>query len=484
MVNELQLDKIIEKLLKEHNTPSLQIAIIQNGEITVNKAYGFRDYDHKIKADTNTIYAIGSSTKAFTATAIAKLVEEGKLEWDKPVKHYIPEFEMYNKHSTEELTVKDILCHRCGLPRHDYVWNSNNYTGEELMRKLRYLKPIAPLRYALYYNNHMYALAGYLIEKVTGKKWCDYINEVIVKPLEMKSTGFNTEKFKQINNKALPYNNENNEIKFYEYNNTLSSKDSTVGAAGSMFSNAESLIKWVNLNLNKGNFKGKQIIDKKEINECQTPQMINKTMYNLGFEEIDFQSYGLGWFIESFKGNKVIYHGGNINGFSAMVGFIPGINSGFAYLTNLNASMIQNILSYYIYDLLLGNVPKDYNDMVLEKYKHFEGLAKKHSEEFKNSFDKDLKPSFDLKEYAGKFYNPAYGIFEIAYENGELFYQSKKGKFLLEHLSLNSFLTEIVFGVMKKPVTIEYKTDIYGKITSINTGIESSLKEGVEFKKI
>lgn len=483
MINEKKLDKIIEGLLEEHNTASVQLAIIKDGEIITNKGYGYKDYENKIKTDEDTVYAIGSATKSFTAAAVAKLVEEGLLEWDKPVKSYIPEFEMYDEYVTEELTVRDILCHRCGLPRHDLVWFLSRHSSEELMSKLKYLKPSAPFRNTLQYQNLMFALAGYLIERVTNKRWHEFIDEVIIKPLGMENTAFYVEDAEKIENRAFPHGYFSGEIKQIPY--YYFPRNSTIGAAGSILSNAKNLLKWVEFNLNKGDFEGRQIISEKEITECHTPQMINKTMFQNGLEEIDMQSYGLGWFIESFKGHKIVHHGGNINGFSAMIGFIPSQNAGYVFLTNTNVSKIQGALLYSLFDLLLGNDNFEvWNNKMAKNASDLEAKMKEAAEKFKSSCVKGSRQSFELEAYTGNYSNPAYGDAEIVKENSQLIFKSQMGPIPMKHLCVNTFVAETQLAGMDIFIPIEFKTDITGNITCTMIGLESELKEGIKFKKM
>lgn len=481
MLNKNVLTKTITSLLQEHKTPSVQLAIIKDGEIILNEGYGYRDYKNKIKTDEDTVYAIGSTTKAFTATAVAKLVSEGKLNWDSPVKSYLPEFEMYDDYATKNLTVRDILCHRCGLPRHDMVWYFTKYSSKELIAKLKYLKPSTQFRDTLQYQNLMYALAGYLIEKVTGKRWCEYIDDTIVKPLGMEYTVYNTENAERIENRALPYQVTSNEIEsipyyYFEHSNTL-------GAAGSMYSNAKNMLKWMELNINKGIYKGKEIIAEKEITECHTPQMINKTICQFGFKEESFQSYGLGWFIDCYRGHKVLYHGGNIDGFSAMVAFIPSINTGFTYLTNCNETKVQLILKNIIFDMLLGYESEDWNTRIREADKKTKDQAKEAIDKFKESCNKKTQLSLQYSEYEGKYSNPAYGDIEIILKKDSLIFKSALGNLIMKHMCVNTFSVEATTENETLFIPIEFKLTTTGSIESVMMKFEEGLANFVEFKK-
>ena len=482
IVNKENIRKHINDLLKEHHTASVQVAFIKDGQIILDEGYGFRDYQNKIPTDSDTIYSVGSSTKAFTGAAIAKLVEEGKLEWDKPVKHYLPDFAMYDKCVTEELSVRDILCHRCGLPRHDLVWYMNQFSSDELIQKLRYLKPAAPFRHTLQYQNLMYALAGYLIEAITGKRWYEYIDEVIVKPLGMENTYYAVADAVKVENRALPHEYTDGEIKpIADYNFT---NGSTIGAAGSIISNARNMLKWVDFNLNKGKYNGQQIIAEKEIKECQTPQMINRTMFRTDLAEVDFQSYGFGWFIESFKGYKILHHGGNIGGFSAMVAFVPATNSGFCFLTNTRRTKLQSLLLYTFVDLLLGNEDfANWNKKITAYLEKMEAKMKKEKEDFVASCAKDAAQPLANQAYVGQYLNKAYGEVEVFVEDSQLTIKTPMATIPLKHLCLNTFLAEAEVEGNEIFLPIEFKVNMTAEVTGANIVFEPAIKEGIEFKK-
>ena len=470
---------MIEKLKEEHNVPAVQVGIIKDKETIFCGGTGFRDFEKKIEADTETVFAIGSSTKAFAAEAIAILVDEGKVEWDKPVKHYIPEFEMYNSYVTENLTVRDILSHRCGLPRHDLMWylNMDKYSKVDILKNVKYLKPNAPFRYKMQYQNHMYFLAGYLIERVTGQNWDDFVRERILKPLGMENTNFSVEDSKKVENKALPYEFNNGAITEMPFKNI-----DTIGSAGSINSNIEDMLKWVQFNLDKGQWNEKEIISKKNIEECHTPQMIIRDMFQWKFEEIDFQNYGMGWFIESYRGHKVIHHGGAIDGFISMVSFIPEINAGFVILTNRNGTRIPMMLQYLIYDILFELDKIEWDKRFKKVIEKTETEYKEGTDKIRNSAPKNTKTSLELQAYSGEYENNAYGKIKITVEDNKLVFESEGLKAPLEHLCFDSFVIEKEDMFLFIP--LQFKIDTTGKITAVDIKFEPTLNEMIEFSKL
>ncbi len=491
MFDKSKLENLIKSLLIEHNTPSVQIAVIKDGEILLNDAYGYSDVENKIIADKETIYNIGSATKSFTATAIAKLVEEKKLEWDKPVKSYLSDFEMYDSYVTEELTVRDLLCHRCGLPRHDIIWFNNECSSEELVNKLRHLKPSASFRSSFQYNNLMFALAGHLIEKVTNKRWHDYIDEIIIKPLGMKRTYGYIDDALSTDFLAKPYKiNEKGIVAGKRYS---MSKNNTMGAAGSFCSSAEEILKWVSFNINKGkkitneeinHEEINQIISEKQISECHSPQIVNKAIFQFAPEEITMQSYGLGWFVEIFKGEKVIYHSGNISGFSAMVAFSPDKNCGFVYLMNTSFTSIQNTLIWYIFDMLFDKEETDWNRKAKDFENFVRSFMKEKSEKSEQEYLKGTKPSLALEEYAGKYMNSGYGEVEIKFVNDNLVLCMKNEEMILTHKCIDTFIGIFNRPVISTPFLVQFKLNPKGKVLEAAIGFEDMIPEGIPFSKV
>lgn len=480
MINKKELLETIDDLRKQHNIPSVQVGIIKNNETVFCGGTGFRDLDSRLLSNTETVFPIASDTKAFVAEAIAILVDEGKVEWDKPIKYYIPDFKMHDNYATENLTVRDMLCHRCGLPGHGFMLmlNMKDYSKNHILESLEYLKPNAPIRYKMQYQNHMYGIAGTLIERVTGQKWNEFIDERILQPLGMINTCFSVKEITKLENKALPYEYRNGSINEISYDDI----SQVMGSAGSMNSNIKDMLKWIQFNIDKGQWKEQKIISKDNIEECHSPQMILGDFPCWNFEEIDFQNYGMGWFMESYRGHKVIHHSGSIAGFISMVSFIPEINAGFVILTNRDANRIGNILQYSFYDILFGFEKIDWNEKFKEVINKTEDEYNKHSNIIKNSVPKNTLPSYELHMYAGEYYHNAYGKISILHENNKLIFQSSGVTYTLEHLCFDSFILED--KTMFLLIPFQFKIDTRGKIISLELECEPELKDMIEFTKL
>ena len=410
-------DNYVNKALKDWDVPGVAIAIIKDDKIVFAKGYGVREIGKPDKVDERTLFAIGSSTKAFTAASIAMLVDDGNIKWDEPATKYLPGFQLYDPTVTREMTVRDLLTHRIGLERGDQLWHATEYDRGEVMRRIRFLKPSSSLRSKFGYQNVMYLAAGQIVPQVAGKTWDDFLRERIFSPLGMNSTSTSTSALKNSNDVAAPHSKFDEKVTAIPYR-----KIDNIGPAGSINSNVVDMAQWVRVQLNNGKFDGKQLISAASIKEMHAPQTIIRLegTFSRLYPEAHFLSYGMGWFLSDYRGKKLVEHGGSIDGMRALVAMLPEEKLGVVILTNLSATILSVPLSYRIFDAYLGAQPRDWskemlmmtNDL-LEQGKA--ATAKKEAERVK-----DTKPSLALENYAGNYQNEMYGDTKIVVENGKL----------------------------------------------------------------
>ncbi|MCP2604929.1 serine hydrolase [Candidatus Aminicenantes bacterium AH-873-B07] len=467
-------DKFVKRTMKEWKVPGMAISIIKDGKVILSKGYGFRDIKKKLKVTPKTLFAIGSCTKAFTAVAIGILIDEGKLEWDKPVREYLPFFKLHDSFASERITPRDLLCHRSGLPRHDLMWYNSSYSREELIKRLRYLKPSQDFRYKWQYQNLMFVVAGYLVGKVAGKNWEEFVQERIFKPLGMENSNFSVEDSKKSPDFALPYLKKNGKIIEIPFRNI-----DNMGPAGSINSNVEEMAKWIILNLNKGKFNGKQIISESSLNQIHSPQMV--IQQPIKYDELFYASYGMGWVITAYRGYLMLLHGGGIDGFTALVSFMPKKRIGMVILTNLNGTPLPRIVAYNIYDRLLGLSQISWNERIKEEIKK----AKERAEKAKKEKDKDrklnTKPSHSLEDYVGEYENPGYGIIKIEKEGNSLKATYNSITYTLTHYHYDVFeLKNEFLGITKK---VSFFMDKKGNINSLLIQMEPAI-EDIVFKRV
>ena len=410
-------DDYVNKAIKDWEVPGVAIAVIKDDKIVFAKGYGVREMGKSDKVDENTVFAIGSSSKAFTSAAIAMLVDEKKLKWDDKVTEYLPGFELYDPYVTREMTVRDLLSHRIGLERGDQLWYATDYSREDILRRIRYLEPSSSVRSKFGYQNIMYLAAGQILPSVANKNWDDYMNERIFKPLGMKDTNTSIRLLKGKNNVATPHQTVDDKLQPVAYRLI-----DNIGPAGSINSNVVDMAQWVRLQLNNGKYDGKQLISAANIKEMQTSQTIMRIegAYPIIYPDAHFLSYGLGWFLSDFRGKKLVEHGGAIDGMRAEVAMIPEENIGVVILTNAGGTLLPQFLSYRIFDAFMGKEAKDWSGEALAKYKPLLAQAQAAQKKMLDSRVQNTKPSLDLDKYAGDYKSEMYGDVKVMLQNGKL----------------------------------------------------------------
>ncbi len=470
-------DKFVEKELKKWNAPGVSVAIVYDGEVILTKGYGYADVENKRKADENTLFAIGSSSKAFTAATVMQLVDDEKIELDKPVRTYLPDFKLYTDELSKNLTVRDLLTHRSGLPRHDLVWYGSPFDRKELYERLQYLEPTEPLRQAWQYQNLMYMTAGYLVGELENTTWENYVVSEIFNPLKMSASNCSTNDMQKNPNHALPYKeNEEEAIEKMDFRNI-----DNVGPAGSINSNAVDMAKWIKMLLNKG-AADDEILTEASVQEMVKPQMIMPS--NMSDEgDIFYTSYGLGWFITSYRGHLRVEHGGNIDGFTANVCIMPRDDFGVVVLTNQNGSQLPSIIRNNVIDRLLELEIKDWSKKIMEGIEKSKEAADEDKEEEEDVIQKnDTKPSYALDKYVGQYEHQGYGIITVSQKEKDLLHFKLNGIELdMEHYHFDVFKAK---GSPLGDIKVQFVLDINGDIVSVQSKLEPTLDEFMVFKKM
>src|SRR5258708_31633255 len=269
-------DDFMTQVLQDWKVPGVAVGVVQNGKVILLKGYGYRDVEKQLPVAPNTLFAVGSITKSCTVTLLGMEMDEGKVDWDKPVRNYLPDFRMYDPVLTEQMLVRDLITHRSGLPRHDMVWYSSDFPREDLLRRLQFLEPNKPLRSRFQYNNLMFMTAGYVAGKLNGKSWEESVRERILMPLGMNGTTFSEKDTQNAPDLAQPYQNRNDvksEVKrmpFYEH----SPDTCALGPAGEINSSVADMSRYVLFHLNKGKVDGKALLSENNSIQMQTPQMV------------------------------------------------------------------------------------------------------------------------------------------------------------------------------------------------------------------
>jgi CubicO group peptidase (beta-lactamase class C family) len=288
-------DDFVNQALKDWRVPGVAVVVVQGDKILLLKGYGYRDLEKQLPVTPNTLFAVGSITKSFTVSTLGMEMDEGKVDWDRPVRDYLPAFKMYDPVLTEQMTIRDLITHRSGLPRHDMVWYSSDFSREDIVRRLQYLEPNKPLRTTFQYNNLMFMTAGYIAGLLNGKSWEDTIRERVFAPLGMNGTNFSLKETQGAPDFALPYRKGNDvkaEVKRMPFDEQCLDR-CAIGPAGEINSNVADMSRYVLFHLNKGKLSNRALLSENNAIQMQTPQMVIQGAPD--YKEESETSYGMGF---------------------------------------------------------------------------------------------------------------------------------------------------------------------------------------------
>ena len=462
-------DALVERGLKALNVPGAAAAVVVEDEIILAKGYGLRNVEEKRPMTADTLLAIGSASKAFTTFALGALVEQGKMAWDVPVRTYIPWFKLDDPFASERLTPRDLVTHRSGLPRHDLVWYNNSaVTREDLVRRLAFLKPTADLRTRFQYNNLMFLTAGYLAGLLNGKSWEESVRGLVLEPLGMARTNFSVEDSQKDTDFAFPYNEDEKMWKRIPFRNIT-----TVGPAGSINSSVGEMAKWVMVHLNNGTLGDKRILNPQTVEDMHLAHM--PTGGTPALAEVTPADYGLGWFVDSYRGHRRVHHGGNIDGFSALVSFLPADGVGFVVLTNMNGTALPELLVRHASDLILGAETRDWIAQAAAQKQIGDKAGKEAREKAATRRVAGTKPSHELKDYAGTYLHPGYGPIEVVLKDKDLAFVFNGIATPLEHWHYETFSGKKVEDPTFNAMKLTFRTDPQGRVAALEMPIEPAL---------
>lgn len=404
------LDSYINKAIAEWEVPGLGLAIVRNDSVVYATGYGVRELGSPEKVDARTLFAIGSASKAFTAMTIAQLVDDGKASWDDKATKHLPWFQLYDPYVTREMNLRDLLSHRSGLVRGDRLWYATDLDREEIVERVRFLEPTWSFRSNFGYQNIMYLTAGLVTEAITGRTWDDVVKERIFAPLGMSASLTSVDPLPTLSNVATPHTRLDDKVTPVPYRDI-----DNVGPAGSINSNVLDMAQWVRLQLGNGEYEGKRVVSERNLREMHLPHTIigTDTASERLYPETHFRSYGLGWFLEDYRGRKLVHHGGNIDGMSALVAMMPEEDVGLVILTNMNGSGLPMQLMHRIFDLYLGGAGRDWSGEILAYTKERMAQGAERARAAEASRATGTQPSLALARYAGTYEDEMYGTVTI-----------------------------------------------------------------------
>ena len=464
----MKTEAYVEKLMKDYNVAGMSVAVVKDGKVIHNAGYGRRNVAEDLPMSENTVLPIGSTTKSFTALALAMLVDEGKLEWDEPVITYIPWLRLATDELTKNVTTRDLLCHRTGIPRYDmqaafYIlddWKKQTGTFKEL-------KPNKAFRTAFQYSNQMVSLAGHLIDVLTEQSYEDFVRERIFRPLGMEHTDFEVDSLKNYEESSKGY--------VFDGKNWMEPPYLHLGAlnpAGGIVSTSTDMANYMLFQLGDGTWNGTRLVSKKNLDEMHTHQMIGSP-YFWTFPEEQTAEYGLAWMVDIYRGKKVVSHGGNTNGFSSQLALLPENGFGIVALSNATSSFSVEALSNYLLDEELGvaEIP-DWSKRYQDVFTNYYGEIMKGIQDSAAKKIPDTKTTKELSAYAGTYENPGFGTLEITFADGKLSGSWNGFPAMLNHYHYDGF--DILLPLMGAQLPAQFVIGDDGAVAGVKVGVETA----------
>lgn len=472
-------EPLIEKALEDYQVPGIAIGIVVDGHVVYAKGFGYRDMEKKLPVNKDTLFAMGSCTKAFTTFVMGNLVDEGVVEWDQPVIDVLPEFRLWDQYATTNLTIRDLLTHRTGMPRHEFVWYNSKMNKNEMLKRIRYLQPSFDIRERYQYGNLMYFSAGLAMERVTGKNWEDLIRQRILIPLEMVNTNFSVEDTQKTDNFALPYLEKNEVMKKIPFRNL-----SLIGAAGALNSNISDMIHWLQMLLAGGIYKNQALISPATLQELHAPQVVVPGAPET--KETLLYAYGIGWAILSYRGHYFVSHDGVSDGFTSVVGLLPGEEIGIVIFANKNMTALPRYLSLQMIDKMLELPHIDWLKEGVDSIRKNRESMKESKIKEDLSRKKGTCPCHPLEEYAGVYENPGYGKLTVEVVGDKLEATYNDLKFVLGHWHYDVF--KVIEEKQDMIVSIEgtkftFCNNSNGDIGELTVPFEANIND-IVFKRV
>jgi CubicO group peptidase (beta-lactamase class C family) len=480
------LDEFTKATMKEWQVPGLAIAVVQDGKVVLTRGYGYRDVDKELPVTSKTLFAIGSISKSFTVCGLGMLADEKKLDWDRPVRDYLPDFRLHDKVPGNRVTPRDLVTHRTGLPRHDSLWYVTKLTRRELYDRLRYLEPSKDLRAGYQYNNLAYMTAGVLLEKTAGSSWEDFTRKRLFVPLGMKRSNFSVGDSQKSDDFALPYQETEGKVRRIPFRDIA-----PVAPAGAINSCAEDMGRYLLFHMAKGKQGKTQLLSREMADEMQAPQMV----IPLAIQKLDpfatpgDSTYGLGFMLSRHRKEKSVQHGGAIDGFIAFFAFLPERDIGVVVLSNLwrrNGNPVPAIIAHEIFDRLLDRTGIVWRERGRQQCKIIENQREARKKQSAKDRKAGTSPTHPLADLAGTYEHPAHGLVRVEVSGKDLKLVFTGASVIARHYQYNTF--EIVDtldlpAVMLEDHKLTFRPGKRGLIDRFGMEVESGVTE-LTFRRI
>ncbi|HSN16579.1 MAG TPA: serine hydrolase [Gammaproteobacteria bacterium] len=462
------LDTYIQQAMKVWKVPGLAIAVVKDDRLVWARGFGRRNMDYPRPVDANTLFGIGSNTKAFTAAALGTLVAAGKLGWDSHMTELLPGFQMYDPYVTREVTLRDLLSHRSGTCGDDGVWYATDLESKEIIARLRYQKPSYSFRSQFCYSNSLYMTAGEVIPQLTGISWHDYVKQRFFGPLHMQNTVTSIAAFTKTTDVASPHAEVDGKLQPIAWDNT-----DNIDPAGAVDSSVTDMAQWLRMLLADGRYDGSQVLDPAVIREMETPQMLiggsdgeAKFLSALN-PDSRFYAYGFGFFMQDYAGTKVLWHSGHIDGMSAGLGMVPSQHLGVVVLSNMDQCWLPMALVWRVIDGYMGRPPKDWSTAIQNAVAPAYAADKAEQDALARAYEPGPAP-LALAAYVGTYGNDLYGNITVTLEHGKLVLRASR-RFVGEmtHWNHDTFQVTWDYSYLGKSY-VTFSHDVQGTPVSLS----------------
>lgn len=428
------LDDYVEWSMEAWDVPGLALGVVKDDSLVHARGYGVRESGRDGGVDANTLFAAASTTKAFTTTALAMLIDEGELTWDDRVSRHLPGFQLHDPWVTRQLTVRDLVTHRSGLPRCDRVWYGTSFDRSEILRRIRHCQPTTSFRAAYGYQNVMYLAAGHIVSELSGTRWDAFLEDRIFAPLQMERSNTSVDSLEGMSNVAVPHQQRDGSLRPIPWRNM-----DNIGPAGSINSSVVEMARWIRFQLGQGIFEGDTLLPAEAVDEMHSPETLMR--WESPFLETDshYRAYGLGWALHEYRGLEVVDHAGGIDGMRSQVTLVPELDLGLVVLANRGGPSLGLPLMYRIIDAYLDARETDWTRRVRSVLDSLDAEATAGERRLREARKQGTRPSRPLVDYAGVYSDSLYGTVEIDEDGGGLTLGFHGFEDDLEHWHLDTF---------------------------------------------
>jgi CubicO group peptidase (beta-lactamase class C family) len=453
-------DDFVEEIMAEWQVPGLAVAAVRDGEVVLSRTYGLRDAELGLPVTTRTLFALGSVTKTFTTTGLAILAEEGRLDWDRPVWTYMPDFELMDRDAGRRITPRHLVTHSSGLPRHDVLWYAEAFDRREMFRRLRFLEPTKRLGTTFQYQNLMFMTAGMLAGRLSGTSWEDFTQRRLLDPLGMTGTRLSLAGFLLSPDIAMPH------FPGDEGRVPIALLDTDgIGPASSVYANLEDMTRYLRFHVAAGRLGERRLLSARAIaalGRVEVPFAAPS-----GPRDLWTRGYGLGFYVASYRGQRMLRHGGAIDGYLAWFSLLPEDRLGVVVLSNLSGgNPVPRLVTLNLYDRLLGLEPLPWVERRRQAEQARQAVPPEQPPE-----GPGFPPRFGLESYAGRYEHPAYGAIRIDVGERGLRGRFNHIGFRLEHLDGETWRAPETAWPLREGLEVTFLSDGAGAVDRLATPI-------------